>query len=176
MKQGYVSVFALAVTLHCAPAFAQHGHGVGDGSSMAGGAGHASANANSASTHGSRAAASHGKTMEQLLTQNKNLANKIASLTGESAQKACSDFKNLGQCVAAAHVSKNLGLSFACLKDDMTGTKPATGSNCPTGTGATKMSLGKSIQTLSPTADRKTESKKAQDQADQDLKDSSTNS
>jgi hypothetical protein len=38
------------------------------------------------------------------------------------------------------------------------------------------MSLGKSIQSLSPTANSKAESKKAQQQADQDLKDSTSNS
>jgi len=93
--------------------------------------------------------------MDQLLTQNTKLSDKIASLTGESAQRACSGFKNLGQCVAAAHVSKNLGMSFACLKSDMTGSAPASGSTCPAGTGTKAVSLGKSIQTLSPNANSK---------------------
>jgi hypothetical protein len=179
MKHGYVSALAFAVGLYCAPAFAQHGHGVGGGNRM--GSSHASSNANSASANGSSAAASHGKTMDQLLTKNTKLSDKIASLTGESAQQACSNFENLGQCVAAAHVSKNLGISFACLKSDMTGTVAPSGSNCPAGAGAkttgTKtMSLGKSIQSLSPTANSKSEAKKGQQQADQDLKDSTSNS
>ena len=89
--------------------------------------------------------------------------------TGMDAQQACSGFKNLGQCVAAAHVSKNLGLSFACMKADMTGTAPAQGASCPAGTGTKSLSLGKSIQALSPHANSKTESKKAAKQTDQDL-------
>jgi hypothetical protein len=89
-----------------------------------------------------------------------------------SAQKACSGFKNLGQCVAAAHVSKNLGISFACMKADMTGQAPAQGSSCPAGTGSKSMSLGKSIQALSPNVDQKLEAKKAEKQADADIKNS----
>jgi hypothetical protein len=142
--------------------------------------GHASAR-NGADAKGSGAAATHGKTMDQLLAKNTKLSGKITSLTGESAQQACSDFKNLGQCVAAAHVSKNLGISFACLKSDMTGTAPSSGSKCAAGagtntTGTKTMSLGKSIQSLSPTANGKSAAKKAQQQADQDLKDSTSNS
>jgi hypothetical protein len=181
MKNTYVIALALAVASYCAPAFAQHGHGAAGGSGM-GGASHASARSNSASTNTSSAAASHGQTMDQLLTKNTKLSDKIASLTGESAQQSCSGFKNLGQCVAAAHVSKNLGISFACLKSDMTGTAAPTGSNCPArtgttaGTGTKTMSLGTAIQTLSPTANSKTEVKKGQQQANQDLKDATKNS
>jgi hypothetical protein len=181
MKNTYVIAFALAVASYCTPAFAQHGHGVGGGSGM-GGASHANANSNSASTNTSSAAATHDQTMDQLLTKNTKLSDKIASLTGESAQQSCSGFKNLGQCVAAAHVSKNLGISFACLKSNMTGTPAPTGSNCPAGTSTTAgtstktMSLGKAIQTLSPTANSKTEVKKGQQQANQDLKDTTSNS
>ncbi len=151
MKHGCVSTLAFAIALYCAPALAQHGHGAGGGM----GSSHASANANSAGANGSSAAATHGKTMDQLLAKNTKLSDKITSLTGESAQQACSNFKNLGQCVAAAHVSKNLGISFACLKSDMTGTATPSGSNCPAGagtktTGTKTMSLGKSIQSLVP--------------------------
>ena len=84
--------------------------------------------------------------------------------------QACAGFKNLGQCVAAAHVSKNLGISFACMRSDMTGQAPATRSSCPAGTGAKAMSLGKTIQTLDPKVNSKTESKKGTDEANQDLK------
>src|SRR5216684_7951467 len=169
MKHRCVSTLAFAVALYCAPAFAQHGHGVGGGSGM--GSSHASANANGANGNG--AAATHGKTMDQLLAKNTKLSGKIASMTGESAQQACSNFKNLGQCVAAAHVSKNLGISFACLKSDMTGTAPSSGSNCPARagtktTGTKTMSLGKSIQSLRPNANSKSEARKAQQQAEQD--------
>jgi len=179
MKNTHVIALAIAVALYCAPAFAQHGHGAGSGNAM-GGVTHA--NANGANKSADSTAAVHGKTMDQLLTQNKKLSSKIASLTGESAQQSCSGFKNLGQCVAAAHVSKNLGIGFACLKSDMTGTAAPTGSNCPAGTstaagaGTKTMSLGRAIQTLSPATNSKTEAKKGQQQASQDLKASTNNS
>jgi hypothetical protein len=163
MKKTQVVVMAVAIAFYCAPAFAQHGHGPGGAGPMGVpggmGASHASASANGAGSGGGGGgtAAAHGKTMDQLLTQNTKLSDKIASLTGESAQQSCSGFKNLGQCVAAAHVSKNLGLSFDCLRSAMTGVTPASGSTCPAGTGTKTLSLGKSIQTLSPQADSKTD-------------------
>ena len=176
MKSTYILGLTLAVALFCAPAFAQHGHGAGGSGGMAGMNGmgassHANSNANGMSGNAGNAATSHGKTMDQLLTQNTKLSDKISALTGEPAQQACNGFKNLGQCVAAAHVSKNLGISFDCLRSDMTGTAAATSSSCPAGTGSKSMSLGKSIQTLSPKTDSKTAARKGQQQANQDLAD-----
>lgn len=114
----------------------------------------------SSSSHGDHAtnttATSSGKTAREILTKNTKLSSKISTLTGMDAQKACSGFKNLGQCVAAAHVGKNLGISFADLKTKMTGGD----------------SLGKSIQVLDPKANSKTETKKAQKQANDDLNES----
>jgi hypothetical protein len=176
MKRLHVSVLALAVAFYCAPAWAQHGHPGGMGGSTAGGMGHGASshtmntNANTNSNPGS----AHGATVNQILTKNKALAGKIQTLTGMGAQQACDGFKNLGQCVAAAHVSKNLGISFDCLKGNMTGTAPAQGTSCPAGTGTNKMSLGKAIQTMSPHANSKTEAKKATQQADDDIKNSSS--
>src|SRR6266446_8860285 len=167
MKHTKISILALAVLLNSGLALAQHGHGAGgnmgatDHRSMKGGS-------NNAPRH---------ETVSDQLSKNSKLSNKLQTLTGMSAQKACSGFKNLGQCVAAAHVSKNLGISFACMHADMTGQTPAKGSACPAGTGSKSksMSLGKAIQTLRPTADSKTESKKATTQADEDIKESETN-
>jgi hypothetical protein len=181
MKSNYILGLTVAVALYCAPAFAQHGHGAGGPGGMGGMNGmgassHGNSKGNSMNGNAGGAAASHGKTMDQLLTQNTKLSDKISALTGESAQQACSGFKNLGQCVAAAHVSKNLGINFGCLKSDMTGTAPATGTSCPAGTGSKSMSLGKSIQTLSPKADSKTATKKGQQQANQDLTDATKTS
>jgi hypothetical protein len=180
MKKKCISALAFAVALYCAPAFAQHGHGAGGGSMGMSGS-HASSNANGAGTSGSSAAASHGQAMNQLLSSDTKLSGMITKLTGQPAQTACSNFKNLGQCVAAAHVSQNLGISFACLKGDMTGVAAPSGSNCPAtntaaSTGSKGMTLGASIQTLSPTANSKAEAKKAQQQANQDLKDATNNS
>lgn len=177
MKSTCISVLALAVTLYCAPAIAQHGHPGGVGGGMGGGTassmGHGTGqNANAGASNST--SMSHGKAMGQILTDNTTLAGKIQTLTGMSAQQACGGFRNLGQCVAAAHVSKNLGISFACLQADMTKTAPATGTSCPTGTGTKKLSLGQSIQALSPHANSKAEAKKATKQADQDLNETSS--
>ena len=97
-----------------------------------------------------------------VLSHNTAIAGKIKTLTGEEAQTACSGFKNLGQCVAAAHVAKNLDIpgGFDALKARVTG----TGS----------MSLGKAIEQLSPNANAKSETKKANKQADDDMKESSS--
>ncbi len=166
MKHFHVSMLCLAVALYSGSAFAQHGH-MG-GSSHDAAASHGSMNsANSGSTH--------RMTIDQQLSKNTQLSGKIQKLTGMPAQQACDGFKNLGQCVAAAHVSKNLGISFACMRSDMTGQAPPSNSNCPadTGTKAKSMSLGKAIQTLDPNANSKTETKKGTQQANQDLKPSS---
>lgn len=177
MKSTYIFVLALAVALYCAPAIAQHGHPGGPGGGMGNSAsmGHSGTN-----SHGNNAnsnpGTAQGKTMDQILTKNTQLSGKIQSLTGMSAQDACNGFKNLGQCVAAAHVSKNLGINFACLKADMTGIAAPTGTSCGTKTSANSksMSLGQAIQSLSPTVNSKSEAKKANKQAHQDL--SGTNS
>jgi hypothetical protein len=162
-----ISMLALAVLLYARPGFAQHGHA--PSGTMGNGMGHSNMSANSGSGSGS-----HRVTIDQQLSNNKAIAGKIASLTRESATQACKGFKNLGQCVAAAHVSKNLGISFDCLKFDMTGQAPTNGTKCTapatSKSGTTTMSLGKAIQTLSPTVNAKAVAKKATKQADQDLK------
>jgi hypothetical protein len=117
----------------------------------------------------------HGgsKTPDQLLTQNTKLSDNLAKLlpTGITPQQACANFKNLGQCVAAIHVAKNLGIDFTSLECDMTLKPIAPATSCPTGTGTgTKgMSLGASIDALKPGTDSKTELKKANTQAKQDI-------
>jgi len=111
-----------------------------------------------------------------VLEHNSNLATKLEGLTGTTSvtdlKTDASAFKNFGQFVAAAHVAKNLNINggFAALMCDMT-TKTAVGASTCTNTA--KMSLGKAIQTLDPHADAKSESKKAMNQANQDIKDSS---
>lgn len=169
MKQLQITVLALAVMLCGAPAFAQHGHGMGNGMNNAMGEGGSHRMSPTTSSP-------HRMTMTQQLTKNTALAGKIQKLTGMPAQQACSGFKNLGQCVAAAHVSQNLGIGFACMKADMTGVAAPASANCPVvkGAASTKgMSLGRAIQTLQPTANSKLEVKKGNKQADQDIKESS---
>lgn len=170
MKQMQITVLALAVMLCFGAAFAQQGHG------MAGGMNNEMGEGGSHRMSPKTSTSSHGMTMDQQLTKNTALAGKIQKLTGMPADQACSGFKNLGQCVAAAHVSHNLGISFACMKAGMTGVAAPSGSGCPARTAAASgkgMSLGKAIQTLSPTANSKLEAKKAKKQADHDIKESS---
>jgi hypothetical protein len=180
MKHAQIFALSLAVVLYSVPALPQHGHpgGMGGmGGSTAGSMGHGNAaghDVNDMSSKGNpNPGSAHGMTMDQILTKNTALADKIHGLTGMSAQQACGGFRNLGQCVAAAHVSKNLGISFDCMKADMTGTAPAQATSCAAGTGTKSLSLGKSIQALKPAANSRTEEKKAMRQADEDLKDSS---
>jgi hypothetical protein len=174
MKYTRTWLLILAVVAYSLTAFAQHSHGAGG--SMGPGVGHSSSGADH-ETMNSSSGSTHGMTTEGILTKNTALSGKIQTLTGMPAQQACAGFKNLGQCVAAAHVSKNLGISFACLQADMTGQAPAKASACPAGAGSGKaMSLGKAIHSLSPTADSKAEEKKANRQADEDVKQLETNS
>jgi len=99
-----------------------------------------------------------------VLSHNTAIAGKIKTLTNEDATTACNGFKNLGQCVAAAHVAKNLNIpgGFDALKAKITGK------------GA--VSLGKAIEALEPSANAKSEVKKANKQASDDMKDAETNS
>jgi len=80
------------------------------------------------------------------------------SVPAGNLKAACSGFKNLGECIAAMHVAKNLDIpgGFDALKDKMTGSNG--------------ISLGKAIQELSPNANAKSESKKAGKQANQDMR------
>jgi hypothetical protein len=97
----------------------------------------------------------------EVLSRNTKLCDHLSSTLGTSCanlQTACSGFKNLGQCVAAWHVSKNLGGScaFDSLKTAMVG-----GS-----------SLGKAIQGCDPKANATAEARKAEKQAKRDIRES----
>jgi len=144
------------------PALAQHGHGGGPP------AGHGPGMANSSGSGPNSNAMSYTDmshaSPSTVLSHNTAIAGKIKSLTGEDAATACDGFKNLGQCVAAAHVAKNLNITggFDALKAKVTG----TGS----------VSLGKAIQSFAPTANAKSEVKKANQQASDDMKDAETKS
>jgi len=160
VKRSVTLLSALALTF-AAPAFAQRSHpgggppsGRGSGSDGSMGASHSTAG----DTHADTA---HGSPSE-VLSHNTAIGGKIKSLTGQDAQTACGDFKNIGQCVAAAHVAKNLAIpgGFDALKAKMTG----TGS----------VSLGKAIESLAPETDAKAEAKKANRQASDDLKETSS--
>ena len=170
--------FVVAATLALGSTlFAQHGGGrpagVGGGSMGMGGSGMGSAGRPSDIGPGN--AAGMGETgrmgSPELRSQspssvlsNPHLATSLTNALGKSGisipggnlQTACGGFKNLGQCITAMHVSKNLGLNFADLQSRMTGSN--------------SVSLGKAIQELGgPQVNAKSESKKANKQANQDL-------
>src|SRR5258708_9895466 len=115
--------FAPAAALLALPVYAQHGGGHGGGRPRSAGMGSSHASAPSpSSTHGNSGTpgmnSSGAKTPSELLSQNTKLSSKLQSLlpAGTDLQAASQGFKNLGQFVAAAHVSHNLGIPFAQLK------------------------------------------------------------
>jgi hypothetical protein len=78
------------------------------------------------------------------------------SVPGGDLKAACSGFSNLGQCITALHVAKNLSLSFEDLQRKMTGSNST--------------SLSRAIQDVGgPSVKAKNEAKKAQKQANRDL-------
>jgi hypothetical protein len=96
------------------------------------------------------------KTTSQQLAQNPKLSARLEKLLpGANLQEAASGFKSVGQLVAAAHVSNNLGIPFAQLKSTMVG---------PPG-----KSLGEAIHQINPDVDAKAEAKKAEKQAKKDV-------
>lgn len=160
-----------------------HGPAMGSGNAMGNATGHGNGGSNAPSMGASSKASASSPTT--VLDRNSKLDSTLTSKlqskgllpAGTDLKDTCGGFKNLGQCIAAIHVSHNLpNVSFDCLKADMTGTAPAKGVTCPAGTGSSKMSLGKSIQTLSPNTDAKTEAKTGQKQAHDDIADAEKNS
>jgi hypothetical protein len=167
---------AVAVLALSSFAVAQHGGGGGRPAGAGAGMGAGSSMGSSmGSSHGTGMSGDRGnsgqpgsmgsgmgaKTPTDILNQNTKLSGNLEKLLpqGMTAQQACAGFKNLGQCVAAIHVSHNLDIPFADLKAKVTG----SGSE----------SLGKAIGDLKPAVNSKAESKKAQKQANEDLKSNS---
>ena len=154
MKRFILCMVTVVALAFAAPAFAQRHPGGGPP------AGHVpGSNSGVSSSHDASSAARsdmHGSPTD-VLSHNTAIAGKIKTLTGEDAQTACGTFKNIGQCIAAAHVAKNLDIpgGFDALKAKVTGT------------GA--VSLGKAIEGFAPNADAKAEAKKANKQASDDL-------
>lgn len=165
MKLKFSLSLAALIAFMAVPVFAQHGgHGGGHSDSM-----HSSSSSHghdSDGDHGKDADSDHGKhsghgshgSISAKLASNPKLAAKLQALLppGTDLTAASQGFKNLGQFVAAVHVSKNLGIPFDQLKAKMTGPNAE--------------SLGKAIQQLAPTADAKAALKTAEAQAKADLK------
>lgn len=162
MKRLMIAAVALLVLLNLSLAYAQqHGKGMGAGGTSVGhkpmDAGHS---ATSHTPQGGKMSPS------EMLAGKPNLSTRLAKLIpGTDIATACDGFRNLGQCVAAIHVSSNLKLSFTDLKTNMLG-KAATS----TAPAVPPMSLGKAIQAIDPKADAQAEVNKANKQAKQDMK------
>ena len=85
-----------------------------------------------------------------------NLARQVNDLTGTEARLACNGFRTVGECLAAAHVSRNLGIGFDSLRSKMV-------------VGPTRARLIDAIEQLQPTADAKAEARRAHEQARSDV-------
>ncbi len=169
------SFLILSVALHLGSglAYAQHGHGPGGGMAGGGMSGmHGGPNSHSEaaeSSGGGRATSTMmaSKNPGGVLDHNTHLASKLEGLLNLSGPNALAmlqsdamGFKNFGQFVAAVHVSHNLDIPFADLQAKMTGPNA--------------VSLGKAIQVLDPSADPKSETKKATTEANEDVKESAS--
>src|SRR2546427_998536 len=134
MKHFTLILAGAMVLALAAPTFAQRTHpspggppsspggrpsGAGPGSNS--NSGMSGAHEGGAATHTDMSHASPS----DVLSHNTAIAGKIQTLTGQDAQAACAGFKNLGQCVAAAHVAKNIDIpgGFDALKAKVTGSR-----------------------------------------------------
>lgn len=144
------------------------GAGMGNGAGMGAGSYGRPSNAGPGMGRGSMGGSSMGSQAPEKVLSNARLDSSLTNALGKSGitvpggnlQSACQGFKNLGSCIAALHVSKNLGLSFDQLKSTMTGPNAEN--------------LGKSIQSLggpnvTSKSQAKSAAKKAGKQAKQDL-------
>ncbi len=101
------------------------------------------------------------KSYDELLSRNEKLSARLQGLLGDrDLNESAAGFKNLGQFIAAAHVSKNLGINFDELKNEMTNPD-------------SPKSLGKAIRQLRPDVSAWKESRRANKQAKKDLKETS---
>ena len=168
MKRTIAIAAALLVVLWlgATPALAQHGQSGGHpgggpgGTGMPGAAGGTGGGAGAAgSSHGSMGNAGGGgyggggnhsaaSSPTNVLSHNSKLNSTLTSRMqsqgllpqGADLNSTCGGFKNLGQCIAAIHVSHNRNISFDCLKANMTGQAPVAGTSCPAGTGSKTLS------------------------------------
>jgi len=149
-------LLASAVLGYSLPSHGGSGGHMGGASSGVGhsGMGHSGT---STSSHSTQSGSQQTTSPKQLSNPNSKLSSNLQKLlpAGTTPQQACSGFKNLGQCVAAIHVSHNLGIPFSDLKSKLTGPNSE--------------SLGKAIKALKPSSNSTAETKKAEKQAQNDI-------
>jgi hypothetical protein len=189
ISRSSILTLATALCFAVVPAFAQHPRGPGGAAGPAGAGGsHGPAMNSTASNHSSmgmgETSRSSSSSPTTVLNRNSKLDSHLTSNlqskgllpAGTDLKDTCAEFRNLGQCIAAIHVAHNLKIDFNSLACDMTLKPAAPATTCPAGTGSSKMSLGKSIQALSPVVNSKSEAKTGQKQANADIKDAQKNS
>jgi len=121
-----------------------------------------SANEQLASNGDLEAKLTHQLQVQGILPQDKNL------------QDACSNFKELSDCVASLRVSHGLQIDFSCLKWNVTGVKPKpVADSCAGPSGGKAMSLYRSIDLLKSDSDARSEARNALRRAHEDIKDAS---
>ena len=179
----FVAVLAAALILTETHAFAQRNYGGGGrvrdipGMRGRGGQGHERKTNYGRGRFGSRgskgAVELNGrKSANELLSSNSKLSGRLEGLLGvQSLQESAEGFKNLGQFIAAVHVSQNLGISFDQLKASMTDSSSESLSTSEN-LGNSK-SLGKAIRELRPDVNASKEVRKANRQASKDLEETS---
>src|SRR2546422_7379406 len=140
IKRSIVTVLSLVVILWLAGASAwaqgrsgSHPGGTGGTGTPRGSSAGNSNSSTSSSTHGSNSS-SNSSPGEVLSHNNGKLNTKLSAKlqsqgllpAGTDLKTACNGFRTLGQCIAAIHVSQNLGgnCTFAGLTSAMTGTAP----------------------------------------------------
>jgi hypothetical protein len=163
MKRTFITILsslAVAASLGMGSASAQ-GRGAGAGASAHAAPpsqAHPSMPAHKAAPEGAASNTPAPMTVAQRIDAHPQLVTRLTPLVpkGMTLDQAAAGFKNQGQFIAALHVSHNLDIPFATLKAEMTGPDHD--------------SLGKAIRDLQPAANAKAEAKKAENEADADLK------
>jgi len=163
----FVAVLAAALFLTETHAFAQRNYGGGGRvRDIPGMRGRGWQSHERKSNHGSVRSGTRGskgavelngrKSVNDRLRRNEKLSTRLRELLGDrNLQESAEGFKNLGQFVAAAHVSNNLGIDFNELKTRIS------------------KSLGKAIRELRPDVNASKEVRKANRQASKDLEETS---
>lgn len=173
-----LAVAAMGVTFCAGRAAAQGPAGAGAGSAASGGSGSSGGSGGGHSLNPIKWIKKDKPANDQLdakAEQDKKLTANLQAQgvlpANTDAKTACDNFNRLDECVAALHVSKNVGLDFNCLKADLTGVQTgADMSSCKGYSGDKAMSLSKAIHAMKPEADAKSEAKNAEKQAKDDLK------
>ncbi len=179
----FVAVLAAALFLTETHAFAQRNYGGGGRvRDIPGMRGRGSQSHERKTNHGSVRSGTRGskgavelngrKSVNDRLRRNEKLSTRLRELLGDrNLQESAEGFKNLGHFVAAAHVSKNLGIDFNELKTRMTDSSSESLSTSEN-LGNSK-SLGKAIRELRPDVNASKEVRNANRQASKDLKETS---